>query len=88
MMFGKKYVWQPTAISSGAAVALVTGLSVTVLVGAAPAAQARNVFLNGVDVSSSRSQELRNVQVRINEKGDEPWGNSYRDWSSNPSDYL
>lgn len=69
-MFGKKYVWQPTAISSGAAVALVTGLSVTVLVGAAPAAQARNVFLNGVDVSSSRSQELRNVQVRINEKGD------------------
>ena len=70
MMFGKKYVWQPTAISSGAAVALVTGLSVTVLVGAAPAAQARNVFLNGVDVSSSRSQELRNVQVRINEKGD------------------
>ncbi len=69
-MFGKKYVWQPTAISSGAAAALVTGLSVTVLIGAAPAAQARNVFLNGVDVSSSRSQELRNVQVRINEKGD------------------
>jgi hypothetical protein len=35
-----------------------------------PAAFARSVFLNGVDVSSSRSQELRNVQIRINEKGD------------------
>jgi hypothetical protein len=33
-------------------------------------ALARSVFLNGVDVSSSRSQELRNVQIRINEKGD------------------
>ncbi|MEY4629940.1 MAG: hypothetical protein RIQ81_60 [Pseudomonadota bacterium] len=33
-------------------------------------ASARSVFLNGVDVSSSRSQELRNVQIRINEKGD------------------
>lgn len=35
-----------------------------------PTAFARSVFLNGVDVSSSRSQELRNVQIRINEKGD------------------
>lgn len=31
---------------------------------------ARSVFLNGIDVSSARSQELRHVQVRINERGD------------------
>jgi len=56
--FGKKQFWQHLAI--GVFTAVATG----------PAAFARNVFLNGVDVSSSRSQELRNVQVRINEKGD------------------
>lgn len=31
---------------------------------------ARSIFLNGIDVSSARSQELRHVQVRINERGD------------------
>ncbi len=56
--FGKKQFWQHLAIGVFAAAA------------SAPVAFARNVFLNGVDVSSSRSQELRNVQVRINEKGD------------------
>ena len=56
--FGKKQFWQHLAIGVFAAAAT------------APVAFARNVFLNGVDVSSSRSQELRNVQVRINEKGD------------------
>ncbi len=56
--FGKKNFWQHFAIGVFAAAAT------------APAAFARNIFLNGVDVSSSRSQELRNVQVRINEKGD------------------
>ena len=56
--FGKKQFWQHFAIGVFAAAA------------SAPVAFARNVFLNGVDVSSSRSQELRNVQVRINEKGD------------------
>lgn len=56
--FGKKNFWQYFAISVFAVAATT------------PAAFARNIFLNGVDVSSSRSQELRNVQVRINEKGD------------------
>ncbi|NBQ54208.1 MAG: hypothetical protein EBU49_11600, partial [Proteobacteria bacterium] len=56
--FGKKNFWQHLAIG------------VFTVAATAPAAYARNVFLNGVDVSSSRSQELRNVQVRINEKGD------------------
>lgn len=56
--FGKKNFLVYIAMASGVAVNF------------APAAFARNIFLNGVDVSSSRSQELRNVQVRINEKGD------------------
>ncbi len=56
--FAKKKFWQHLAIG------VFTAAATT------PAALARNIFLNGVDVSSSRSQELRNVQVRINEKGD------------------
>ncbi len=30
----------------------------------------KNLFLNGVDISSARSQELKNVDVIINEQGD------------------
>lgn len=30
----------------------------------------RSIFLNGVDISGARSQELKNVDVVINEKGD------------------
>ena len=30
----------------------------------------RNIYLNGVDISSARSQELKNVDLVINEKGD------------------
>lgn len=36
----------------------------------APAASARSIFLNGIDVSSARNQTLRNVQIKINENGD------------------
>ena len=32
--------------------------------------QARNIFLNGSDISSARSQELENVKVFISDKGD------------------
>lgn len=31
---------------------------------------------------------IRENDVEIKEKGDEPYGNSYRDWSSNPNDYI
>lgn len=31
---------------------------------------------------------IRENDVDIKEKGDEPYGNSYRDWSSNPNDYI
>jgi len=33
-------------------------------------AESRSVFLNGTDISSSRGQELKNVSIHINEKGD------------------
>lgn len=33
-------------------------------------AQARSVYLNGTDISSARGQELKNVTIHINEKGD------------------
>jgi hypothetical protein len=33
-------------------------------------APVRSVFLNGVDISSARSQELKNVDLVINEQGD------------------
>jgi hypothetical protein len=38
--------------------------------------------------SRKASSQIRENDVDIREKGDEPYGNSYRDWSSNPSDYL
>ena len=31
---------------------------------------ARNIYLNGTDISSARNQELKNVRVIINEHGD------------------
>ncbi len=39
------------------------------LVHASPAGT-RSVYLNGVDISSAKSQDLRNVDVHINEAGD------------------
>jgi hypothetical protein len=33
-------------------------------------ALARSVYLNGVDISSARNQELKNVAITINEHGD------------------
>ena len=33
-------------------------------------AEARNIFLNGSDISSARSQELENVKIYISDKGD------------------
>jgi|GEM_PF-1341443 len=51
----------PAVVLAAAALFFLAGI---------PGAEARNIYLNGVDVSSSRSQELRNVQIRINEKGD------------------
>jgi hypothetical protein len=34
------------------------------------AANARSIYLNGTDISSARGQELKNVTLHINEKGD------------------
>ena len=34
------------------------------------ASGARSVFLNGIDVSSARNQDLRNVHVKISDNGD------------------
>lgn len=39
------------------------------LIHAAPAGT-RSVYLNGVDISGAKSQDLRNVDVHINENGD------------------
>lgn len=38
--------------------------------------------------SEKAENQIKENDVDIREKGDEPYGNSYRDWSSNPSDYL
>lgn len=46
-----------------------TGLFYATLIHAAPAGT-RSVYLNGVDISSAKSQDLRNVDVHINEAGD------------------
>ena len=37
---------------------------------ASESAQARNVYLNGVDISAARTQELKKVDIVINERGD------------------
>jgi hypothetical protein len=48
-------------------VILASGLALVLL----PAtANARTVFLNGTDISAARSQEIKNVTVQIDEKGD------------------
>jgi hypothetical protein len=36
----------------------------------AQSASARSVYLNGTDISSARGQQLKNVSIHINEKGD------------------
>lgn len=41
-----------------------------------------------VDFVKDKPRKIRENDIKMNEKGDESWGNSYRDWSSNPSDYL
>ena len=54
---------RPLTIFSAAVFAFFFVLSAT-------SAEARSLFLNGVDISSARSQELKNVTVQINENGD------------------
>jgi hypothetical protein len=41
-----------------------------------------------VDFVKDKPRKIRENDINMKEKGDETWGNSYRDWSSNPSDYL
>jgi len=41
-----------------------------------------------VDFTKDKPRKIRENDINMKEKGDESWGNSYRDWSSNPSDYL
>lgn len=47
-------------------------LTLTLAAAAASAAPAgvRSLFLNGIDISSARSQDLKNVDVHINDAGD------------------
>lgn len=40
------------------------------------------------DPKPRKKKQIRENDVNLGEKGDESWGNSFRDWSSNPSDYL
>jgi hypothetical protein len=49
---------------------VVLGLGVTGATLTAAPAGVRNLYLNGVDISSAKSQELKNVDVTINERGD------------------
>lgn len=35
-----------------------------------------------------KKKTIKENNIDFNEKGDESWGNSFRDWSSNPNDYL
>jgi hypothetical protein len=52
-----------------AAMAVIAGAAAAALSPAAPAG-VRSVFLNGVDISSAKSQDLKNVDLHINEAGD------------------
>lgn len=45
-------------------------LSITTLDPKPVVAGNRSIFMNGVDISSARNQELRNVHIRISENGD------------------
>lgn len=40
------------------------------------------------DPKPRKKKQIRENDVNLGEKGDESWGNSFRDWSSNPGDYL
>ncbi|MEZ4743737.1 MAG: hypothetical protein R3B45_15050 [Bdellovibrionota bacterium] len=40
------------------------------LIGATPPADARNIYLNGIDISNAFNQDLENVSIHINESGD------------------
>lgn len=40
------------------------------------------------DVDPKKPKKIRENNIDFKEKEDEPWGNSFRDWSSNPNDYL
>jgi hypothetical protein len=52
------------------AILVVLGLGVAGASLTAAPAGVRNLYLNGVDISSAKSQELKNVDVTINERGD------------------
>lgn len=45
-------------------------LSITTLDPKPVVAGNRSIFMNGVDISSARNQDLRNVHIRISENGD------------------
>ena len=45
-------------------------VSLTVWLSATGVSFGRNIFLNGVDISSTRSQLLENVTIQIDDKGD------------------
>ena len=38
--------------------------------------------------SKPGKKRIRENNIDFKEKDDESWGNSFRDWSSNPNDYL
>lgn len=48
----------------------VVAIVCAALIAAAPAAMARKVFLNGVDITGLRSQTFKNANVHIDENGD------------------
>lgn len=50
--------------------ALFTPLTATLAGGAPTPSGTRSIFMNGTDISSSRSQDLKNVDIHINENGD------------------
>lgn len=56
-------------VSLAALAAAPVALATAAYVAGGPAA-VRSIFLNGIDVSSARNQDLKNVDVVINEHGD------------------
>ena len=60
----------PASLIKYAVVTLITSLSGATLAFSAGSNGLRNVFLNGIDISSAKSQDLKNVDVHITESGD------------------
>lgn len=49
---------------------IMIGLSVMSATLTAAPAGVRSIYLNGIDISAAKSQELKNVDITINERGD------------------